>query len=200
MFIPQDVTDFLVWRDHVSSRPDILSLPEFKPTANFYIAEKVAKRLSDEELNNKSIVGEPEGVGNLHDCLAVNASRLFLVLPTNLGSWNDLDPSTHSSRLYFLCDYDYERGDITTCTHTIFTSPTIQDMILTDLQSSCHFALTILEAAMNVSNDDECYIPNLASFRILNNCKGVAVQHQLTRHNLQLLVETAIVFIHALLP
>lgn len=31
-------------------------------------------------------------------------SRLFIVLPSNLDSWNDLDPSTHRFRLYFMCD------------------------------------------------------------------------------------------------
>lgn len=32
------------------------------------------------------------------------APRLFIVLPLNLGSWDDSDPSTHKFRLYFMCD------------------------------------------------------------------------------------------------
>ncbi|KAG0359641.1 hypothetical protein BG005_000434 [Podila minutissima] len=31
-------------------------------------------------------------------------SSLFIVLPTELGSWDDTDQSTHHLRLYFLCD------------------------------------------------------------------------------------------------
>ncbi|KAG0096634.1 hypothetical protein BGZ93_004213 [Podila epicladia] len=31
-------------------------------------------------------------------------SSLFIVLPTDLGSWDDSDKSTHHLRLYFLCD------------------------------------------------------------------------------------------------
>lgn len=156
----QDATDFLVKRDRVySSRPDILSLPEFKPTAIFYIADIMAKRLADEKLNNESTVSESEGVGNPHDCLAVNAPRLFLVLSTNLGSWYDLDPSTHSFRLYFLCDYDYERG----VAHNtrpqrihIFDHPGYDlDQPPEFLQQFGHYALTILEAVMNGSNDDK---------------------------------------------
>ncbi|KAG0028245.1 hypothetical protein BGZ81_004913 [Podila clonocystis] len=31
-------------------------------------------------------------------------SSLFIVLPADLDSWDDMDPSTHHFRLYFLCD------------------------------------------------------------------------------------------------
>lgn len=32
------------------------------------------------------------------------APHWFLVLPADLGSWNDSDPTTHNFRLYFICD------------------------------------------------------------------------------------------------
>ncbi|KAF9215090.1 hypothetical protein BGZ59_002292 [Podila verticillata] len=32
------------------------------------------------------------------------APHLFLVLPSNLALWNDMDPATHNLRLYFMCD------------------------------------------------------------------------------------------------
>lgn len=37
-------------------------------------------------------------------------SPLFVVLPSDLDSWDDLDPSTHQFRLYFLCDTKREGG------------------------------------------------------------------------------------------
>lgn len=38
------------------------------------------------------------------------APRLFIVLPADLNTWDDLDQSTHSFRLYFLCDTTNKDG------------------------------------------------------------------------------------------
>ncbi|KAG0033596.1 hypothetical protein BGZ81_008035 [Podila clonocystis] len=38
------------------------------------------------------------------------APSLFLVLPSDLASWDDTGPSTHTFRLYFLCGYTVQGG------------------------------------------------------------------------------------------
>ncbi|KAF9313971.1 hypothetical protein BG003_004667 [Podila horticola] len=35
----------------------------------------------------------------------------FVVLPADLGSWDDLDPTTHTFRLYFLCDVNKDSSE-----------------------------------------------------------------------------------------
>lgn len=35
-------------------------------------------------------------------------SPLFIILPSDLDTWDDTDPSTHQFRLYFMCDIDLD--------------------------------------------------------------------------------------------
>ncbi|KFH63797.1 hypothetical protein MVEG_10490 [Podila verticillata NRRL 6337] len=41
------------------------------------------------------------GISREYDCVT---STLFIILPSNLDSWNGMDPSTHRFRIHFLCD------------------------------------------------------------------------------------------------
>lgn len=40
-----------------------------------------------------------------------SAPRLFIVLPTDLNSWIDTDPSTHKFRLYFMCEAQWDNDE-----------------------------------------------------------------------------------------
>jgi hypothetical protein len=42
-------------------------------------------------------------------CLDFAAPRLFPVLPSDLDAWDDNDVTTHTFRLYFLCDFKYRK-------------------------------------------------------------------------------------------
>lgn len=70
-------------------------------------------------------------------------SSLFLVLLSDLDSWNDLDPSTYQFRLYFLCDTESEGGTFDGPPQPVYISLTTQAVTFTDHRISFKYTVTM---------------------------------------------------------
>lgn len=141
-------------------------------------------------------------------CLDFAAPRLFLVLPSNLDAWDDNDVTTHTFRLYFLCDFKY-RKEYDHKSHSVLPQSKIRPEHIHlsghqgyDLKRSNeffdsfgHFALEILKIVKDGFLDEYCCVPSLHTFRILESCEGTTIQHHLTRDNIEQLVDMSITYI-----
>lgn len=141
-------------------------------------------------------------------CLDFAAPRLFLVLPSDLGAWDDNDSATHKFRLYFLCDFKY-RKEVDHKTRSLISSSDIKpkhvhlsghpgyNLERPDefFEIFGHFALEMLRTIKDGYRDKYCSVPSLDTFEILGCCEGATIQHQLTRENIEPLVDQAIAHI-----
>lgn len=132
-----------------------------------------------------------------HQALEPPAPRLFLFLPSNLALWDDLDPTTHAFRLYFLCDCQYEATEEECPTYVhVSDHPWYDiDQPLDFIRQFGRLSLIILEAAKAGCNGDRCCIPKLNFFQILRNFEGNAIQHGLTPSTMAQRVDKGIVYI-----
>lgn len=136
-----------------------------------------------------------------HEALESSAPRLFLLLPSDLESWDDSNPSTHLFRLYFLCDHEHESLEeryptyVHLSNHSGYDLDQVQEFIR---QFGCK-ALIILEATKSGYISPYCCIPKLETFQILDSLAGAPVQHSLTPETLGPLINQAIAYIRELL-
>lgn len=197
-----DFNNLLAWREHMfSGRPDTARSPEVGLYVNFSMHLLIERQRLDLRVQAKS--QESDGAGALneldtpHEPLESSVPRLFLLLPSDLESWDDSNPSTHSFRLYFLCDHEHESLEeryptyVHLSNHSGYDLDQVQEFIR---QFGC-MSLTILEAAKSGYISPYCCIPKLETFQILDSLAGAPVQHSLTPAILGPLINQAIAYI-----
>lgn len=142
-------------------------------------------------------------LGQLEIYLHYPAPRLFLSLPEDLDSWDDSDPTTHSFRLFFLCDNLKYEGD--------------EEALLQQVHLSNHpgyiirrphdffrvygdYVLKVLQMVERGYSDDYYNIPPLDSLEILSGCDTVAAKGWLSMDTFGPLVAKAIAYLLELSP
>lgn len=125
------------------------------------------------------------------------ASHLFLLLPEDLELWNDMDPGTHSFRLYFMCDTRSSSisGIQPRHIHISEHEGYILDRPQEFLQLYGQYALTLLEMVKQGFSHSVYSVPSLDSFEILRLCRNASACHSLTQDNIVPLVDKAIDYI-----
>ncbi|KAG0335742.1 hypothetical protein BG000_007265 [Podila horticola] len=128
-------------------------------------------------------------------------SRLFIVLPSDLNSWNDSDPSTHQFRLCFLCDnnntisYSEESPrHVHLSDHPGYSLKRPQEFI----QTYGYYMLRILLMIKHGFSSAEYDIPSLDTFKILWNCNPDVSGSHLTKETLGRLVDKAVAHLQVL--
>lgn len=128
-------------------------------------------------------------------------STLFLVLPSDLDSWQDADPSTHHFRLYFLCDN--RKDDVTLKgmpQHVhLFNHPGYNLLRQQDfLEEYGDYALRVLQMFKDGCPIAIYEIPPMDSVKILWKCNPKIIGKHLTEETFALLVDKAITYIQDL--
>lgn len=123
----------------------------------------------EQEVNN----GALNELDALHQALESTEPRLFLLLPSDLKLWDNLDPSTHSFHLYFLCDCPPVTTDERFTMHAHVSNHPGYDLDQPQefIRRYDRLSLTILEAVKAGYISDYCCIPKLDSFQILTRTK-----------------------------
>ncbi|KAG0082740.1 hypothetical protein BGZ93_009208 [Podila epicladia] len=130
-------------------------------------------------------------------------SSLFIVLPSNLRSWDDSDPKTHQFRLYFLCDIRKAESapkDSPQYVHLSNHPGYTLDQPLEFLQTYGDYVLKMLRMIKHGYSDDIYEIPPLKSLKILWNCDPHVFGKHLTQKTIQSLVDKAILYLIQLAP
>lgn len=122
------------------------------------------------------------------------APHLFLVLPSNLALWDDMDPATHTLRLYFMCDPKSSAALSPQHTHLMNHPGYDLGRPLEFSQQYGQYALTLLNMVKHGYSRGPYSVPPLDTCAILN-CHGAPVRHSLTRYNIGPLVDKAIAYI-----
>ncbi|KFH73479.1 hypothetical protein MVEG_00695 [Podila verticillata NRRL 6337] len=125
------------------------------------------------------------------------APHLFLVLPSNLALWDDMDPATHTLRLYFMCDSRSSAALSPQHIHLMDHPGYDLDRPLEFFQQYGQYVLTLLNMVKHGYSRGPYSVPPLDTCAILN-CHGAPVHHSLTRYNIGPLVDKAIAYISQL--
>lgn len=132
-------------------------------------------------------------------------SRVFIVLPTDLNSWNDSDPSTHQFRLHFLCDNQQGRP-LTTDTgmsqHIHFSDHPGYNIKRPQqfFQIYGDYILRILAMIQQGYSTKHYEVPPLNTFQILRGPDANICGGQISEDTIELLVKKAITYLQALSP
>ncbi|KAG0345882.1 hypothetical protein BG005_001067 [Podila minutissima] len=161
----------------------------------------------------------------LHLYSGYPAPGLFLVLPADLESWDDLDPMTHNFRFYFLCDVTKAETDDTDDTddldemdgfddsnapsypyqsilpqHKHFSNHPGYDLIRPQdfFQTYGSYILMIHKMVRQGFSDEVHEIPPLDTFEILLGVDLDGSSSHLTRDTIGMLVSKAINYLEGL--
>lgn len=128
-------------------------------------------------------------------------SALFIVLPTDLGSWDDKDPSTHHFRLYFLCDVWFRAGLKGLPQHAHLSNHPGYDLNRPHefLQTYGNYVLRVLDMMKRGYSDRNYSIPALEPKSLLWGCDP-KVLGMVSEDNIVLLVDKAIASLQNLSP
>ncbi|KAG0029613.1 hypothetical protein BGZ81_003581 [Podila clonocystis] len=130
-------------------------------------------------------------------------SKLFIVLPSDVDSWEDKTPSTHHFRLYFLCDNRHD--DLTPrnipqhvhlANHAGYNLLRPQDF----LDEYGDYVLRVLRLVKNGYTIGSYEIPPLNSAQILWKCESNVLGHHITEANITYLVDKAIAYLEEHTP
>lgn len=131
------------------------------------------------------------------------APRLFIVLPESLDAWDDLDPATHTFRLYFMCDtknWDTRQRrlpkHIHLSDHEGYSIKRPEEF----MQAYGDYVLRILDAVKRGYSDENIDIPCLGTFQILWTHGPKKTDSKLSKDTLRLLVDKAIAYFRKLPP
>ncbi|KFH74135.1 hypothetical protein MVEG_01348 [Podila verticillata NRRL 6337] len=134
------------------------------------------------------------------DC---EASSLFIALPSDLNSWNELNPSTHRFRLYFLCQNWKQDGTLYNVPQYVHFS----NHPGYDIQRPQEFCQTygdhmlrLLQMVKHGYSGGLYEIPSLDTFKILWNCDPDIVGYHVTKETLRPLVDKATTYLQELSP
>ncbi|KAG0342019.1 hypothetical protein BG000_007212 [Podila horticola] len=115
--------------------------------------------------------------------LELSAPRLFIVLP-DLTTWEDSDPATHRFRLYFLCDFKFDKMSTnSTAEETQSIHFSHHEGYNLDLEQTAkffqqygHYALTVLRMVKDGFSDYQYNIPKLETIPGLNSIRSATGQ------------------------
>ncbi|KAG0021193.1 hypothetical protein BGZ81_009042 [Podila clonocystis] len=125
----------------------------------------------------------------------------FVVLPADLGSWDDSDPVTHNFRLYFLCDIN--KGESTVpdlpdhkhiANHPGYILVRPQEFF----QTYGSYTLTMLKMVKNGFSERSHEIPSLDTLNILWCVDVDDSGNRLTKNTIRPLVDKAIDYLDGL--
>lgn len=119
----------------------------------------------------------------------------FLVLPADLGSWDDSDRTTHRFRLHFLCDFRNNMSPAPRHKH-LSNHPGYKLVRRQEFfQTYGRYVLAVLKMVKQGYSDTVFDVPRLDTFKIL---WGYHVDNHLTRDNIEPLVDKAIDYLEGL--
>ncbi|KAG0347588.1 hypothetical protein BG004_007422 [Podila humilis] len=148
---------------------------------------------------------------NVNLCLEFATPRLFIVLPDNVKNWNIQDSSTHKFRLYYLCDFNYNKESYESGRHLVTNGTQARHIHISSHQGYAIarpkeffrrftlYALTMLQLVKFGLLEREIIVPDLGSFRILS-CFDGKTRHDLDAQSLGHRINTAIDYIKQLGP
>ncbi|KFH69429.1 hypothetical protein MVEG_04241 [Podila verticillata NRRL 6337] len=122
-------------------------------------------------------------------------SKLFIVLPSSLNSWDDYNASTHKLRLYFLCDTSAPQR-VHLSNHSGYSLNQQFDFI----QTYGDYALRMLQMVKHGYKDDHHDVPSLDTIEILCHCDTDVMGSQLSKDTIASLVDKAIAYIQGFAP
>lgn len=140
---------------------------------------------------------------NLHYSLDYHAPRLFVVLPSDIDSWIDSDPSTHTFRLHFLCDFENLKNTLERlCPHDHFMDHPGYELQRPQefFQIFGEYIQRILMMVKHGFSNGDHHIPPLETGQILWNCQSGTAENCLSRQNIGVLVDKALDYFHKMLP
>ncbi|KAF9377275.1 hypothetical protein CPC16_011915 [Podila verticillata] len=130
-------------------------------------------------------------------------SSLFIVLPSDLRSWDDSVSATHKFRLYFLCDIrKMESASKEWPQHVHLSNHPGYNLEqpLEFFKIYGDYALRMLRMIKHGYSDDLCEIPPLNTSKILWNCDPYIFGNHLTHDTIQSLVDKALLYLIRLAP
>ncbi|KAG0082479.1 hypothetical protein BGZ93_002415 [Podila epicladia] len=127
----------------------------------------------------------------------------FMVLPSDLGSWDDSDPATHNFRLHFLCDTQLEKHVKSALPeHKHLLNHPGYDLIRPQefFQKYGSYALIILKMVRQGFSTPYYEISPLETFKILWGCVLDDSSNLPTKETIEPLVNKAIGYLEGLSP
>lgn len=128
-------------------------------------------------------------------------SHLFIVLPFDLDSWDDSNPSTHQFRLYFMCDIcHYVASPMNLPKHMHLSNHPGYPLLRSQefFQDYGDYVLQVLEMVKHGYDDGEKNIPPLRTFKILWNCDPDVLGNHITTDTIEAFVDKAIAYLQEL--
>ncbi|KFH63286.1 hypothetical protein MVEG_10696 [Podila verticillata NRRL 6337] len=125
----------------------------------------------------------------------------FLVLPADLNSWNDSDPTTHQFRLYFLCDFvpgDSKQSSVHQHRHLSNHPGYNLDRPQEFFQAFGGLTLTMLKMVRQGVSKYQSKIPPLDTFAILWNLDPEITSNRITKDTIGPLIDKSINYLQAL--
>lgn len=147
---------------------------------------------------------------NFNQCVEFAAPRLFIVLPEDLDHWNNLDPRTHKFRLYFICDFNYNKA-FSDSGRYIFDRNQVRHLHIVShpgyvikhpikfFRQFGLYALTMLQMVKFGLLERDFFVPDLSTFRILSCCT-TRPRHSLKQGSIAHLIDMSISYIKGLQP
>ncbi|KFH74022.1 hypothetical protein MVEG_01235 [Podila verticillata NRRL 6337] len=168
--------------------------------------EELCAHLRD--LQRKTLLSEYQNscrtlLDNLDISWHYPAPRLFLVLPTDLDSWDALDPATHSFRLFFMCDHWKHDDDLEVIPQHVHLSNHSGYNIKRPqkfFQIYGDYALRVLQMVERGYSNDHYMISPLDTFKILWSHDPVVTGSQISKDTIGSLVDKAIAYLQQLSP
>ncbi|KAI9242952.1 MAG: hypothetical protein BYD32DRAFT_482973 [Podila humilis] len=128
-------------------------------------------------------------------------SKLFIVLPSDLKSWDNSEPWTHKFRLYFICDARNQRElrklsplHVHLSNHPGYNITKPRSFF----QAYGDYVLRVLGMVKRGYSSEHYEIPPLHSFKILWNCDTDITGSHLSKQNIGPLIDKAIQYLDEL--
>ncbi|KFH63235.1 hypothetical protein MVEG_10646 [Podila verticillata NRRL 6337] len=150
---------------------------------------------------NASVCEYQSACNDILKSLGSPTPRRFLVLPADLSSWEDSDPTTHKFRLYFLCDTisnDTNQPGLPQHWHLSNHPGYILDRHQEFFQAFGGLALTMLKMVRQGASSEESLIPPLDTFEIVWNVDPEITGNHITKDTIGPLIDKSISYLQAL--
>ncbi|KAF9422648.1 hypothetical protein BGZ94_008517 [Podila epigama] len=133
--------------------------------------------------------------------IATPGPRMIVVLPSNLESWDESNPATHSFRCYFLCEVKHKdwAGDEDYAQCHLSDHPGY-DLLRPQefFQRHGDYALRVLRIVQRGHSESDIMVPPLETFEILSGHSSSTSEKRLRKDTLGHLVSKSIAYIENL--